>query len=203
MLCRVRTGALVVILASGCSFEITADGLGRDAANGDGPRLDAAIDALVTDDAAVIDATPIPCTTTGLACPGGTTPHVIPCGFPGECWVGCRDGSSVDYAGARALCSGWGGRLGWITNPLEEACLRQTINGAIALGLVQAQNAGLPGFGWTWNGDTVFYFGWSPGQPNDDDGIENNIEQCAYSSTSSTWQDEACTGMHSRFTCRR
>jgi len=210
MLRRVRCGAILVILASGCSFQISAD-VGRDAATGSDARLDAAggIDASVIGDGptiidAPIDAAPIPCTTTGLVCPGGTTPHLIPCAFPGECWVGCRDGSSVDYAAAKGLCATWGGELGWITNPLEETCLRQTIDGAIALGLEQAPNSGLPGLGWTWNGTMLaFYINWSVGQPNDGDAIENNTEQCAYSASSGSWQDVPCSSTHSRFSCRR
>jgi len=211
MLRPVWRGALLSVLASACSFQIAAEGVGRDGASddarGDGAQIDAAIvsDAPMIDAAVILDAPPVPCTTAGLVCPGGTNPHLIPCGFPGECWVGCRDGSSVDYDTARDLCATWGGKLGWITNPLEEVCLRQTIDGAIALGLVQADNQLLTGLGWTWNGDPLppLYIGWALGQPNDDDGFENNVEQCAYSSTSSTWQDEACTSTHSRFTCRR
>lgn len=213
MLRGVRCGAFLAMLASGCSFQIAAEGGASGDASGDGAPFDAAIGGVIDapvidgpafDAAVIIDAAPIPCTTAGLVCPGGTTPLIIPCAFAGECWVGCRDGNAVNYAAARGLCTTWGGRLGWITNPLEEACLRNTIDGAISLGLVQAQSSGLPGLGWTWSGEIAWYINWAIGQPNDGDGFENNTEQCAYSSTpSATWHDEPCTVAHSRFTCRR
>jgi hypothetical protein len=38
---------------------------------------------------------------------------------------------------------------------------------------------------------------------NDFDGNESGYEQCAYSSTSTTWQDEVCSALLSRFTCRK
>ena len=199
---------IAAVLVGGCSFQIGASS-SRDGDVDDGGPVDDAVDATPIDatpiDAAQLDAPPAVCSTAGLVCPSGTSPHLIPCGPSGACWVGCRDGTSVDHDGARALCSAWGGKLGWIDSPLEESCLRMTIDGAIHLGLVQAPSSALLLAGWTWNGDTVIplYVNWSPGQPNDGDGVENGTEQCAYSSSSSTWQDEPCTAVHSRFTCRR
>jgi len=63
----------------------------------------------------------------------------------------------------------------------------------------------LPAQGWSWNSDGLvpLYVRWAGGQPNDGDGTENATEQCVYSSTSTFWQDEVCTALFSRFTCRR
>lgn len=197
-----RLGVLVMVV-SGCSFQlgtsIPFDGAPID---GDAAVIDSPFDAAID---AAIDADPSVCSTEGLVCPSGTTPRLIPCAPPGGCWVGCRDGASIDHAAAVNVCATWGGKLGWIDSAAEETCLRLTIDGAIMLGLEQAAGSVAPILGWTWNGDTAApaYINWSVGQPNDGDGVENGTEQCAYSASSTTWQDEPCTSTHSRFTCRR
>ena len=194
-------GVIAMVVLGGCSFQLGASMPIDDAAPIDAVVIDTAIDAPID---AAIDAPPGVCSTAGLTCPSGTTPRLIPCGPAGGCWVGCRDGGSIDHAAARNLCTTWGGELGWINSAQEESCLRMTIDGAIGLGLVQPANQALPLTGWTWNGTTVpAYLNWSAGQPNDGDGVEDGTEQCAYSATSATWQDEPCTVIHSRFTCRR
>lgn len=185
-------GVIAAVVVGGCSFQLSV-GMSID----DAP-VDAAIDA-------PIDAFTSTCSTAGLVCPSGTAPRLIPCTPVGGCWVGCSDGAAIDHAAGISACAAWGGKLGWIDSGAEGTCLRTILDGAIMLGLEQSALAATPGMGWTWNGDIVppLYLNWAPGQPNDNDGTENGVEQCAYSSTSVTWQDEPCTVTHTRFTCRR
>jgi hypothetical protein len=211
-------GATILTVLAGCGFRIASstDGMPNhdatdEAAAGDDAAIDAATDApadapadvqIIMIDASV-DSPPPTCSGTGLVCPGGTTPHAIGCGT--GCWYGCRDGSAVTETAASALCTAWGGTLGRIDSAADETCMRTILDGAIWLGLEQAANQMQTTTGWTWNSDGIAppYLRWASGQPNDGDGTEDGLEQCVYSSTSTTWQDTPCTALFSRFSCRK
>jgi hypothetical protein len=145
------------------------------------------------------------CDDHGLTCPGNQPVNVLDCGPPGDCWIGCRDGPLISFADAAMFCASWGGRLGWINSAAEEVCLRQTINGAIILGLTQAAGQSATDSGWSWNGDGLapVYIDWGTGQPDDANTVEDGTEQCAYSNSSSEWHDTECdVPASARFTCR-
>lgn len=221
MLVGMRREVAVLALLAACKFAPATTGV--DAIGGDddnGSRLvdgaidapgDAALDSAGEDappDSGVLQA----CSTTGLVCPAGAQARVIPASCSivagnGACWVGCTNGGTFTRDVAEQACAGWGGHLGWINSATEETCLRATINGAIWLGLTQAPGQASPGAGWTWLGlgTTPVYLPWSGGQPNDGDGAENGLEQCAYATTTgASWQDETCAvAVLPRMTCRR
>lgn len=151
------------------------------------------------------DAGSFVCSTTSMTCPGGQPLIPLSCGAPTDCWVGCRFSIPVSTSQAAAFCADWGGRLGNINSDSEEACVRVEIDGAIILGLIQAEGQAAPDAGWSWNGDGVapLYTDWDNGQPNDGSGSENDQEQCAYSSSPNGWHDTSCDMFTSaRFTCR-
>jgi hypothetical protein len=173
---------------------------------GCGFRIAGSADAALSDDASdgpAVDVSLGTCNGAGLACPSGTTPHAIGCGT--GCWYGCRDGSAITEPEAAALCIAWGGKLGRIDSAADETCMRTVLDGAIWVGIEQAANQATPIAGWSWNNDGTAppYLRWASGQPNDGDGTEDGVEQCAYSSTSTTWQDTPCTAQFSRFGCRK
>jgi len=212
-----RLWIAAIAVASACRFDSRDLGI-ADGARADAPaRIDAPSgtpDAVITIDAApgtpdapvdamvMIDATPA-CSTTGLVCPG-SSPMLLACGTS-DCWAGCSNGTPVAQAIAAVNCVAWGGTLARLDNLTESTCIQDSLNGAVWLGLVQADNSGSPSAGWSWNGDgvTPSYFHWAGGQPDDGGGGENNAENCAYLGTSEQWQDVSCTATFARYACRR
>jgi len=191
---------VVALRLAACSFHSPM--LGGDAGD-DAPSIDAPVDGAI-DAASDAPVDAAPCSTLGLVCPG-STPITFQCG--GDCWAGCTNGTPIPHAAAANACTVWGGRLTPVYNATELTCVRSAISvgSAMWLGLVQAPTAASPSAGWSWNGDgkTPPYLDWAPGQPNDSDGDEDGEEQCAYSSSAMTWQDEPCTSLFARFACRR
>jgi len=172
----------------------------------DAPPVDAATppaDAMA--DAAVppVDAPPpLPCTTAGLSCGGGTA-VAFACGT--QCWVKCT--ASVSRDTARTACAGWTGTLGEIDDATEETCVTQHITvSTFWIGAIQDAGAATPGDLWTWNGTTPFtpmtYTSWATGKPDDADGVENGMEQCATIRPGGTWDDNSCAAALPFF-CRR
>lgn len=160
------------------------------------PDPDAAVDAAV--DTAVPDAMPLPCTTAGLTCQGGTL-TAFTCG--GHCWVRCTANAPRDTA--RAACAAWQGALGQIDDATEQSCVAARVIAPTWLGLIQGPAAATPATGWTWNGATdPAYTHWLPGKPDDADGIETGNEQCAAIRTDGTWDDDNCTSP-ADFLCER
>jgi Lectin C-type domain len=162
----------------------------------DPPPIDASLpdepDASVTIDAPPpppIDAMPLACDTTGLACAGTATSFT--CG--GDCWVLCA-GAAAPRETAHAACVGWMGELGQIDDATEQGCVRNHVNAAAWVGLVQPATATRPADGWTWNGTTpVVFTNWQSGVPDDRDNDENGAEQCAKIQTDGTWDDVTCS----------
>lgn len=196
-----------MVLLVGCSFRVAGSSDAPPLIDDASATIDAPLDGPPGIDAMIdapIDGPPTAvCSGAGLICPGGTLPRAITCST--GCWYGCRDGTSVTQVQASTLCTTWGGKLARIDSAAEETCMRTVIDGAIWIGLQQALNQTNDAAGWSWNGDAIMppYLRWASGQPNDGDGTESNVEQCAYSSTSTTWQDELCTATLTRFTCRK
>jgi hypothetical protein len=159
------------------------------------PAPDAMIDALV-------DAMPLPCSTSGLSCTGGAVAMFL-CG--GNCWVRCS--ASVVREMARSACAGWSGALGEIDNQTEQDCVAPHLGGVtIWVGMIQNNDPGnTPSTGWTWNGiNPVTYTDWAPGQPDDASSnfVEQGREQCMTLRIDGTWADDPCTNQRGFF-CER
>jgi hypothetical protein len=62
------------------------------------------------------------------------------------------------------------------------------------VGLFQVLPAALPRDGWTWNTTKpLVYTNWLSGKPDDGDGNENGLEQCASMRPDGFWDDNSCT----------
>jgi hypothetical protein len=190
-------GRWLVILVVGCGFH-------SNASTGDARERDATTRDDAATDAAMIDATP-GCSTAGLDCPAGQEVLITGCGT--ACWVGCTDGTPITESAARDSCTSWGGTLGSFASGTELDCVRAAIarGSAMWIGLEQAPGATTPQAGWSWiSGAALDFTDWASGQPNDGDGSEtDHAEQCAYSSTQTTWQDTPCTDLLARYACQR
>ena len=149
---------------------------------------DAAADAAAD---AAIDAMAPACGLVGLSCPGGTA-TMFSCG--GHCWVKCT--AAVQRSAARTACMGWTGALGEIDDATEQACVASHIATATFwFGAIQSDAATTPGGGWTWNGtQPVVYTSWTPGKPDDADGVEDGAEQCG-TIRPGGWDDDNCNQM--------
>ncbi len=194
-------GVAFGVLAA-CSFRSPA----TDPSSDDAPAADAdaAIDA--TTDAAS-DAAPFTCDFPGVQCPGNQPLQILACGAPGECWVGCVNGSVLTPDEAMQFCRNFGMKLGAFDSLADETCVRGAgINGQIMLGITQLADQMNDDEGWIRIADNLpaQYFNWDTGQPNDSSGNENNEEQCASSNTNAQWHDIPCTtGGSARWICRR
>jgi hypothetical protein len=151
---------------------------------------------------ALVDAMPLPCSTSGLSCTGGTA-TLFTCG--GNCWVRCS--ASVAREAARSACAGWSGALGEIDNQTEQDCVSPHLGGTtIWVGMIQNNDPGnTPSTGWTWNGiHPVTYTDWAQGQPDDasPDFVEQGREQCMTLRIEGTWADDPCTNPRGFF-CER
>jgi hypothetical protein len=141
-----------------------------------------------------IDAMPPACSTTGLSCGGGSV-TMFTCG--GHCWVKCTAGVARDMA--RSACAGWTGALGEIDDATEQGCVTPHVGTsplapAFWIGAIQSNPAATPSDGWTWNGTTpMVYTNWAAGKPDDADGVENGMEQCATIRSDGTWDDDTCS----------
>lgn len=155
---------------------------------------DAAVDAPV-------DAPPLPCSTAGLSCAGGTATMFM-CGV--NCWVRCS--ASVTREAARSACAGWTGALGEIDTQTDQDCVDMHVGGVtIWVGMIQGNDpANTPSTGWTWNGvHPVTYTHWAAGQPDDGNGgVEQGREQCVTLRPEGTWADDLCTNPRGFF-CER
>jgi hypothetical protein len=105
------------------------------------------------------------------------------------------------------FCGGLGMAIGTFDSAAQETCVRTAgIDGAIMLGITQLPNQATPSAGWVRIADNMplQYVNWGSSQPNDGSTPgENNEEQCAYSSSSGTWQDASCQFVStSRWICR-
>jgi hypothetical protein len=161
------------------------------------PPLDARTDAPA---GAPIDAMPLPCSTSGLSCAGGTA-TMFTCG--GNCWVRCS--ASVTRETARSACAGWVGALGEIDNQTEQDCVTPHLGGTtLWVGMIQSNDpANTPSTGWTWNGvHPVTYTHWAAGQPDDAGNGEQGREQCVTLRIDGTWADDPCTNPRGFF-CER
>lgn len=196
--------AVGLVLFAGCGFQhgLMPDDAsigGRDDAGGSAAdaRLDARSDAAPDH---MPDSPTFSCSTTGLACAGTVAIHDC----SGTCWVSCSQ--AVTQSIAAAVCAGWGGKLAPLRTQDDQDCLHDSIfpDAASWIGLVQAGGADAVDADWSWNddGQPLTFTSWSPGQPNDANGQENGMEQCAYMSTSGGWQDSGCTATISGFACR-
>lgn len=190
------------MLLAGCGFH-SHSGIG-DAHEPDALLIDAAPGDTELPPDAALDAAAPTCSTAGLSCPGGQAVLIAGCGD--ACWVGCTNGTPITEPQARANCVTWGGTLGAFASATELACVRAAISpgSAMWIGLEQAPGAATPQGGWSWiSGDALGFTAWAAGQPNDGDGGEaDHAEQCAYSSTQTTWQDASCSDAFARFACR-
>ena len=201
-----------LILIAGCDF--APDSI-KDTPP-DAPPLDAAFDSAVDATAMPGDSAPPdgppppdaaspdahPCAGVGtLTC--GTTLETFVCN--GHCWIGCPEMHSQTEVISR--CTAWGGELARFDSQAEQDCMLASFDPPLAMwiGLTQAAASGATNAGWSWNGDGIPppWTNWSGGQPNDGDGTEDDTEQCAYLSTSNTWQDTVCSAAFSGFACRR
>jgi hypothetical protein len=161
-------------------------------AAGDGPDIDAAIDATP-------DAAPLPCEIAGLTC--GNAPIVFMCG--GHCWARCTSGAT--WNAASTACTGWRGALGQIDDDTEQTCVAMRLPGApMWIGLRQSDNATTPDRDWFWNtaSNAVVYTHWQSGKPDDSDGRENRAEQCGKIQANATWDDVVCNAT-TGFFCER
>lgn len=199
--------SLAVVVVAACSFQPGAFEGSRDAAGGstvaDAPRdtnTTTPIDAMTSPqpDAYV-------CSTAGLACVG----TVVATMCNGGCWVRCTSTFAVPNQFAAGLaCANWGGKLAPIRNAGDQACVSQTLFPAQAswIGLQQDPLADELDEGWSNNGDGVAVANpsWDGGQPNDANGSENAVENCAFMNTGGNWHDTSCfDGGLFRFSCRR
>jgi hypothetical protein len=146
----VRLRFAIVAVVHACSFSSRNDHRPVDAP-GDvaDASSDAAIDAAAIDAAIDANAT---CSLSGLQCPAGSIAKLVPAACSDRaaysCWVGCRDGGLFTWTEAEAACVAWGGHLGWFDSANEETCVRNTINGAIWLGIQQLGNQSQTNTGW-------------------------------------------------------
>lgn len=202
-----RAFVACIVLVTACEY--SPPGLGGD---------DQQIDALTSDgstpmiDAPVApidgpDASPSVCSTAGLNCAGGNAHLLATCTTAAaECLVGCRDAPViVSPDEAEAACVAWGGHLATLASIAQENCVRQTINGAIILGMRQQANQTAPLLGWfDYTGQPITFFRWDTGQPNDAGGGEDGQEQCVFSNTDPAWHDTPCDiDASARWICRR
>lgn len=173
-------------------------------AKGDAPAAtsdgisDGVADALID---AMIDAMPDagPCTTTGLPC--GVAVTMTMCG--GQCWTYCSEPVTHDVALVR--CQMWGGQLPRIEGSGDVNCSLSLQSGAAWHDLIQPVGQAIPSAGWIHetSGGIVAYTHWNGGQPNDGDGVEDGVEQCAYTQYPlGFWQDHNC-GLVESVVCRR
>jgi len=190
----VRIAWLVAVV--GCSFRPGA-GVGDASEVTDGAGDGAADGSL---DGSPADAGPpdaFACAATGLTCAGPAT--AVTCN--GGCWSSCSGAATETVAAA--ACVAWGGHLAPVHSQGNQDCVALTLfpNQASWIGFHQAAS-GQVGENWSWSDGTSSSFtSWSTGQPSDGDGVEDGTEQCAYMSTSTRWQDAACTGSY-KFSCR-
>jgi hypothetical protein len=145
------------------------------------PPPDAAMDAPV-------DAMRLACSTAGLSCTGNVT--MFTCG--GNCWVKCT--GAVLRATAETACTGWTGALGEIDDATEDSCVASHIaTAAFWIGAIQGNGAMAPDDKWTWNGTPpLVYTNWATGKPDDADGVESGMEQCATIRPGGSWDDDNC-----------
>jgi hypothetical protein len=198
----VRLTVLAVVLAAGCAFDhgvlvqLDAPALNDDS---NGSMIDASTADAPTDSAAVL------CSTSGFLCAG--TPGFALCN--GACWVKCQTSAALpNQNAADVACTAWGGKLAPIRSAADQQCVAQLLFPGQAnwIGLEQSDSATTVSSGWSWNSDgaPLTFTAWATGQPNDANGNENSAEQCAYMSTSGTWQDTDCTAnVYTRFSCRK
>jgi len=149
----------------------------------DGSPLD---DARPAD--AGIDGPPLACSAASLTCPAGA--FVMPCGS--TCFAACLDSGSQAFGAAK--CAAWPGTLARIDSAADQDCANQIANDAW-IGLVQDSPASTPQSSWKWLvGGPMTYVNWGPTDPDDQDGVEDNTEQCAISSVGA-WIDEPCNAV--------
>ncbi len=148
------------------------------------------------------------CSTAGFVCPGTTTHTVVKQICNGGCWVSCNsDTPFTSETVVAKLCTDWGGRLAPIRTVEDQTCVHTMLfpSQASWIGFEQVAGQAFTNTGWSWNSDGIVptYTNWSPGQPNDLDGLEDGTKQCAYMTTIGEWQDTVCTGTTMyRFSCR-
>ncbi len=159
--------------------------------------VDSPSDTPISD--APVDA-PLACNTAGLSCSGTRGFTNCQNGSTSICIATCTQ--AVSHEVAQNLCVAWGGKLATLDSAAAETCQMSTVNSWI--GLEQASAATTPGAGWTWNGSTPLSFtDWAAGQPNDLDGVENQLEQCGILNLADgAWHDIPCTSSYG-FMCRR
>ncbi len=154
----------------------------------DAPMSDAAVDA------------PTICSTASLSCNGTKGYSYCQNATATFCIATCTQ--TMPHDAAQNLCIGWGGKLATLDSAAAEACQMSTVDSWI--GLEQPTTATTPGAGWTWNGSTPLSFtDWAPGQPNDLDGVEDQLEQCGFRQIADgAWHDIPCTAQYGVM-CRR
>jgi hypothetical protein len=174
----------------------TSTCVASDAAAIDAPMIDAvAIDAPMIDAAVVVDApdaTVVPDAASGCPpppLPVGCSPMSAP-PTPPACLVLC---ATTPGTTAASFASGsW--RIAVTTDTIRLAAVMTVTGGqSIWIGVQQTVGAPMVGAGWRWiTGAPLGFSAWTAGQPNDGDGVEDGLEQCA-ALTGSTWSDEPCT----------
>jgi hypothetical protein len=130
----------------------------------------------------------------GITAPAGCSTF----GCAGTCHLYCI--GAVAFADAKPACEAWGGYLAEIDTIEENDCTSAMLTGDTWLGLTQAPGQATPDAGWSWlhAGQPLATFtNWTPGQPDDADGIENDEQDCAVmqgpaGTSPGTWNDRAC-----------
>ncbi len=186
------------ILLAACSFHASIEPGAQGGADAQGHVTTAEAGAVTIDAATPDTVVASACSTTGLTCLTGATATTC----NGACWVHCNDGANEFDAAGR--CTGWGGALAPLRSSADEQCAA-VASQAQWTGYTQAVVVGGDtDEDWSWNGDGAPspYLHWAAGQPNDGDGFEDASENCAYLSTSGSWQDTSCLSVF-QFSCRR
>jgi len=179
--------------ASGfCVSDDHADVCGAADARPSSPDATAIVDAMIVSE---ID---------GPACgvPDGCQGAPVTCAGASSCYAVC--GNPVELMTAAEICSGWGGTLLVVDSVGENACIERAISPfSIWIDLVQGTGASDPSVGWLWSsaGDPS-YTNWGSAQPDDEDLIEDDQQNCAIMIPGGGWDDESCGSPHP-FACER
>lgn len=105
------------------------------------------------------------------------------------------------WTAAKADCEAMGGRLGVPTSSTVNTALKN-INGNAAsfIGVYQTNYQSSPSANWVnIEGVSQSYFNWGSGEPNDQQGTENNEENCGVLRADGMWNDLGCTNTRQYF----
>lgn len=113
----------------------------------------------------------------------------------------------VSWAQANAACNalGEGAHLVTIGSSSENNIVVNLAGGGdVWVGGTQPNNRSTPIAGWSWvTGEPFSFDNWAGGEPNDDDDVENNDENCLEVYSSGEWNDLGCTEDNQPYVCER